>query len=668
MCVTRLPLSRIKVVAVLILALVCVNVSLAEKVDADAAHRLASEFFSGPASRSVGKLSLAYTCPEDAAYYVFNAEAADGGFVVVAGDDVVTPILGYSDVGTFDPSNIPPALQWKLDTYKAEIATAASKGIKVVASRSASPDKAPIDPLITTQWGQGEPYNNLTPIYGGEHSATGCVATALAQILYFHRGAEVSSGVFAYKWHDSLLSCDYSNTHFDWSSLRNRYVSEPYTQDEADAVAGLMLACGIGTETNFGKQSGSDISRVKRLLIENLGYSPEIYIRYKNNYSISEWGDTLYNELSQGRPVFCQGGGHAFICDGYEGNNYFHFNWGWDGICDGNFLPSLLNPTETDRFHEDEYILTGVQTNIIGLSYRTPDLICKDDFRVEPSGQVTMTVWNYSSHAFNGSIGFKITTAKGGDATYKEIYRPFKLEFSELIGAWMLRHAFHETIDLPKHFGLNAGIYKLYPAYRGEDNIWRNLRCFTGCQDHILLEVTEDNEYIYSNPPLRNEANYNIKVADVIINEDTEYAGTVYANEWFNVSLTYSNLSDVICRPNIFLHFYSNDEICAIFETSIILEGQIDYQFSFGVTQTFDVGDYELDFYDEYGRRLNDETVCFSVIPRPDGSGIEAPEADGWDADAPVEYYDLQGRKVANPTTGFYIARQGALTRKVFIR
>lgn len=634
----------------------------AKNVNADDARSLAEQFLGLNISRASEPMRLVFSASrsgvDEAAYYVFDA-GAKSGFVVVAGDDAVSPILGYSLTSSFNPDDIPPALQWQLDQYRNELSSLTAEQVHPV-SRSIS--RSPVEPLLTTRWGQRQPFNRLTPFFDGQLSPTGCIATALAQILYHHRGVERPTGSHSYEWRGETFSYDYSKASFDWDSMKDIYWGVEVTDAEADAVAELMLACGIGVNMGYeGDGSGSDIVFAKRFLVDNMGYNPEMALQYKNNYTPDEWNNLLHNELVNNRPVICQGGGHAYLCDGYDGEGYFHFNWGWNGAYDGYFLLSLLNPTETDNFQKNMYVLTGVEGSLTEEIYWMPDLTCRGDFKINEDGKAVIQVWNLSAKEFQGKLGAKIISPTGETVKWYEFVDSVDLPEVELLGIWTSTPGDTYRLKLPDDLGLEAGTYTLTPGYHAGDSVWRDLRCFTGCQDHILLEVTESGQYVYSNPQLPETPTYNVTITDMFI----EHFGWTGVTP--NVVGTYTNTEDLPCRPNLVFIFSKDGSIYAEENFAIALEGSQVLRYGTQFGKEFEEGDYQLDIYDEYGRKVNDETLNFSVIPKPDPSGITVPEADGWDDAAPVEYFDMQGRRVANPVKGVYIARQGALTKKIFI-
>ena len=352
------------------LTLFWVNSLMAGVVTEKQALQKAQKFMKGKSFVVAGARSMSpdKTAEEPSSFYVFNAEN-QGGFVIVSGDDRTPEILGYADSGELDMDKLPSNVKAWLDGYDQQIKSLGNRQVKALTSTQ----KATITPLITTQWNQGAPFNlqcpTVTTDQGKQHCLTGCVATAIAQIMYYWKSPVSSTPVLdAYDvgyWSDDSGEWKFNvqfnvpelpATTFKWSDMLENY-SSTYTEAQGNAVAELMRYVGQSEQMNYGL-NGSSASTSLGNWLANFGYNKGAASWLtRNNYSTEEWENIIYNELSNQRPVLYDGrttkpdGGHAFICDGYDGNGRFHINWGWGGSCDGHYLLTVLNPTdkETDR-------------------------------------------------------------------------------------------------------------------------------------------------------------------------------------------------------------------------------------------------------------------------------------------------------------------------------
>ena len=290
-----------------------------------------------------------------AAYYVFNAPQAGRGYVIVAGDDRVPAVLGYSDTGTFDPADVPPVMQEWLDSYAAQLEAIAA-GAAPELRRAA---RAPIDPMLPVRWGQGLPYNVQLPHVNGSdnaHAYVGCVAVAMAQVMaywqYPARPTQTIPGYTSYPGRTYEVTMPtLQPVDFDWDLMHDTYYTNDSSTASAQAVATLMRYSTTSLKSSFGLTStGSFTRNIPEKLMTYFGYKNSAHYVYRENYSTEGWEDVIYAELAAGRPVAYggnkQSAGHAFVCDGYDGEGRFHINWGWAGKSNGYFLLNLLNPSD----------------------------------------------------------------------------------------------------------------------------------------------------------------------------------------------------------------------------------------------------------------------------------------------------------------------------------
>ncbi len=381
--------------------------------------------------------------------YVFNV-AADGGFVIVSNDDSTRPILGYSDSGNIDINNIPQNMRAWLQGYADEIAWAqkhptqqTSQQLKKAPRRIGTHSTTAIEPLVKSTWNQGEPFNNLCPTYDGSNkSATGCVATAMAQVMNYHEwptAATQSIPGYTTDSHQlSLSSLD--PVTFDWNNMLDSYPDNGYNDTQATAVATLLQYCGWSVQMDYGPESGATTSAVADALIAYFDYnSNTTQCVIRSFYTYAKWTDLIYHELSQNRPVVyggsSSGGGHEFVCDGYKYENetdFFHINWGWGGMSDEYFVLSALDPdqqgiggsTSNDGFHYGQDAVIGIQPstgtgtvanitpNTIKLAMTSMTLSSNTTYVGFPV-DVTLSIKNNSSDDYDGDIYLGLKLSKG---------------------------------------------------------------------------------------------------------------------------------------------------------------------------------------------------------------------------------------------------------------
>lgn len=284
------------------------------------------------------KSRTATTASRSDAYYVFNNDA--GGFVIIAGDDAVTPVLGYTSTGSFDAENLPDGLKDLLKSYERQIA---ALGDNYVANQTATRAAFTGENLLkTAEWNQMAPFNKYTP----NNYVTGCVATAGAIVMKHHGYPAKGTGSHSYIWNGKTLSANFEHT-YDWASMPAKYDG---TNDAAfDGVARLMADLGVAVEMQYAKNgSGAYIGNMISALQKYFGYSKLTYLASVDDMEAEAWNAKLRGEIDANRPILysasdASAGGHSFIIDGYKDES-FSVNWGWGGLCNGFYHIGALNP------------------------------------------------------------------------------------------------------------------------------------------------------------------------------------------------------------------------------------------------------------------------------------------------------------------------------------
>ncbi len=299
--------------------------------------------------KAKAKSRTATTASPSDAYYVFNNDA--GGFVIIAGDDAVTPVLGYTSTGSFDAENLPDGLKDLLKSYERQIA---ALGDNYVANQTATRAAFTGEKLLkTAEWNQMAPFNKYTP----NNYVTGCVATAGAIVMKHHGYPAKGTGSHSYTWNGQTLTANFGHT-YDWASMPAKY--DGTNDADFDGVARLMSDLGVAVEMQYDKDgSGAYIGNLVTALQKYYGYSKLSHLLAIEDVGAEAWNGKLREEIDANRPVLYAasdpaGGGHAFVIDGYKDES-FSVNWGWGGYCDGFYKIGALNPESVGKPTGDKY-------------------------------------------------------------------------------------------------------------------------------------------------------------------------------------------------------------------------------------------------------------------------------------------------------------------------
>ena len=369
-----------------------------------------------------------------ASYYVFNVGEGQG-FVIAGADDRVPAVLGYSSKGQFDPQNMPENMKAWLQGYNDQMAYLNEHPEAAAPQMTVSGGS--ISPLLQSEWDQGNPYNLLCPEDGGQHSVTGCAATAMAQVMYFWQWPkQTAAEIPGYKSSDKgfVMPAIPAGKSIDWDNMLPKYTGNE-TDAQKQAVAELMLLCGTAVQMDYSaSSSAASTSYVADAWVNYLDYDAATIYENRSSYRLAAWNQKVYDELAAGRPVLyagqSSGGGHAFVIDGYDGDDFFHVNWGWGGWCnDGSFLLSILDPgsnsgigasSSTDGYSYDQGAIFGAQPNTGVIPTITPIMTTSSigapsglevtrtattqDFQVD----VTASFWNMTGITYTFDMGYGV--------------------------------------------------------------------------------------------------------------------------------------------------------------------------------------------------------------------------------------------------------------------
>lgn len=339
------------------------------------------------------------------------------GFVLTSADDSAVPVLAYgydTDVSDYaaNPSWMAYVtnLQAELSQIKAERPSNAETALQwqqVLTGNLTRDNTRSVNPLLSTKWNQGWPYNMYCPSDAdgpGGHVYAGCVATAMGQVMKYWNWPVTGTGSHTYYAQDyGNQSANFGNTTYQWAQMPNA------VHEANDAVARLLYHCGISVDMMYAPDgSGAYSADVVDAWIQYFRYNPALQQKSKYYYSSTVWEEMLRTELDNARPMYYSGhgpgGGHAFVCDGYQGTNYFHFNWGWSGSYDGYYYVSNLNPGTT--FNSGQAAIFNVfpvnySISSVQLSMQGADCSVGDATNVSIVTYPLLPDWDVTSLVFN---------------------------------------------------------------------------------------------------------------------------------------------------------------------------------------------------------------------------------------------------------------------------
>ena len=420
----------------------------------------------------------------------------DGGFAVIASDDKFAPVLGYSDT-QFTADGMPPAMQWWMDMAEHALQTALDNGYEVTPTAELRDGKYPesVDELLTTRWDQSMPFNKELVRITGKSYPTGCMATAMAQIMKYHSYPSTGQGYKGYAIDGKNGNYDFENTTYRYDRMLDVYSGNNYTEEQADAVAKLMLHCGVAVDMTYGLSgSGSFSSDATTALNEYFKYDSRLYSR--DIYTKAEWMDIIFDEISNGRPILyggvtAQNAGHAFVFDGYDAEGLVHVNWGWSGSGNGYFEVALLNSNTGSYSYGQDMILMhtadapalpyvsqwGIMPSITWVSGGGQTFETKGKFEARLLGTKLMCVCsnliNCGVEGFSGNLALMAEPVEGGSVVtlrsenlnnfaYNQVYPANASDYSVMVDVsrlgdgtyriYLASKAYTETDWQPVHF------------------------------------------------------------------------------------------------------------------------------------------------------------------------------------------------------------------------
>lgn len=611
-------------------------------------HRLA------PSSADMYRFA---TASETNLCYAFNRASGEGFTIVSAVEGSKHPVLAYSDSGRIDPNNMPDGLRWFMETV----------GETTVVSNAPARDLEDIEPLIKTKWSQEPPYNAYCPVQNDKVTYVGCVATAISQILQHPSNRIQPTGSRTYTWPSMQgveLTFDYDARPFQYDKILDDYTGG-YTDEQAEAVANLCFGVGVACNMDYGwMQSGCNQYEAADALTKHLGVDNGMGLLLRDFYEAHEWAATIHKRLAEDCPVMYIGvstsGAHAFIADGYAGEegDFFHINWGWGGMSDGYFLLSALLPdklgvgggSDHDGFNSNQMAYVDIRPAKEG-SKPAPTIyvtgqICAEFIDGSTSAfSVSFDhglgynpgIFSFALEDVTGAVCFKLTDTITGEET--------------IIG---------RTEDL---------LFEPYGGYVG----------FTTGD----LELPDNGEYILTLGFMRDEKVYEV-VHDITTRNEVRMICDNGARRFESVDVGHrvvcENLyfaSDEIVRTKPFnfkvdLRAQHVDFDTSVFPVLLNDEGEVAATMSHKLVKLNDGESVTLEWNEQFKPVLSEKTYRFTILDEDYNllcemkeinvvkrSGVEDLTDEESDEDSAV-YYKLDGTRIQGPQPGTVTIRRTA--------
>ena len=473
--------------------LLSVTANYADNVDFNTALRIARTYVNVSKTAAQNVKTRAAATATQQPYYVFNDDAGKG-FVVIAGDDKMGKVLAYSKEALIDMANLNPEARYLFDSYRQVYEELGKNKTLTTRAGAATKTADAVQPLLKSKWGQDYPYSKQTQY------VTGCVATAVAQVMYYHKWPAQGKGQESYtvKFDNTVRSADFTKSHYDWDNMLPDYNRRNVTTKQEDAVALLMNDVGIATNMQYtDRASGTQSYMAERALRNYFDYDASMVTRA--NEGVDNFIEIVKKELRNGFPLYISGdsrsgGGHAWVCDGFDKEDMFHMNFGWNGQANGYYSLATLNVTSTGSefngaqhsFNRRLHVIAihpnkpGTPKIDADIAYQSPNINFDygSDMAFVGDAPTTLSATakvmysrfiNQSQSELVGDIGLGIydqegklvkVTPYGQDG--RKIFTKDRFVFNE--GKWVSGGVIDDKITFTLDFTtLTDGIYSLYP-------------------------------------------------------------------------------------------------------------------------------------------------------------------------------------------------------------
>ena len=679
----------------LLLLLLLVTTGYANPIDPEKAGEIANKFWNSNLrqanqelltlqspvrmAKAGSRIKIKESNPQ---YYIYTPEESNG-FIIVSGDDALSPIVGYSTEAINKDCEMPAALIEWLNEYSMYVDDVRA-GKAAPAQRSATTEKTAIAPMLETTWNQGAPYNNLCPEANGQKTPTGCTATAMAQIMKFHKWPITPTKAIV--WESNITgkkeTIDLTKRTYNWDNMLPHY-RNGYTTKQAQEVAQLMVDVGKAINSSYspGGTGSSDVY-ASYALVNVFDYSPEAEIVRRSDYTENEYISIIRENLEARQPLLytglsqSYGSGHAFVCDGIDERDLLHIDWGWDGAYNGYFDITYLSPEGTGigggdgRYNVAQTVIAYIRprekneadvpgTPVVYMmdvvdataTSGTPKTLLEQTITYDNSGVANTRIaagllnWSHSSINMTMYIGFE----KDGKITATKIGDPKETSFNEDLGYYIYIPISKKQQDEDY---LEKGTYKLRVCYSDDDG--KNIYVARGAENGLILEVGENSVTIRKELPEIEATEIKFHTTPQMVGDGLAFDAKFKTNNGKSATVliapvmnklqddnTYS--STVIASDAVLIQVHDDREILATFNTSYMFPDNGKYFISFKYNIKNHYIDHEMVVNNSTLQDIAGRSENLDISKLPDGAvlstiGLSAASGIAWGSRCDISY------------------------------
>lgn len=551
---------------------------------------------------------------DDVQYYLITPQEGNG-FIIVSGEDRLSPIVGYSTTSTAD--EMPPALVDWLEEYSSYVDDIRAGNIEPAITTGATGPA--IAPMLKTSWNQSAPYNNFCPTINGQKTPTGCTATAMAQVMKYHNWPEKPTK--AISWTNSATgkqeTVDITKNTYDWDNMLPHY-RNGYNSAQARAVAQLMFDVGRAINSSYAPAgTGSADIYAARALVNVFDYSPQIKLLRRSECTYEEFFTAIRDNLEAGLPVLHYGhgqsyaAGHAFVCDGIDANNLVHIDWGWDGAYNGYFDIGSMAPGGSgigggqDRYNVGQTIMINIKPRTADEAGRQGDPTLYVFDPVNPVTNVSLDEYtakfsvgnaklrmvgyflNWSHSTYKIQYMLSVTSADGKYNRMLQGGNDIELQFENAIGYYIDLNVNNSNKNNPNY--LDEGTYYLEVYYKDADG--NNVK-MKGEHNGLKLEVGATSAKLSRALPEIELTDFKFREAPEYPNDNMSFDIALRNNNTHNGTIVVVPIvnrlngetvvnSDTLSNHGILINVFDNTDFLATYTVPNGITGSGDHYISF---------------------------------------------------------------------------------------